>query len=190
MAIRVKFGVLFIVWLMCGLIAIPGVHAANSRMARLDGATSLFAVKIPEGLYIDSIAVHKQTREMLVFSNNRLVKIYRVHLGINPVGRKQFSGDYRTPEGLYHIAYLNAQSLFHLSLGISYPNSSDAANAKKLGKQAGGDIMIHGLPNADANAGPERYQNDWTWGCIAVRNEEVEELFMHVQPGTSIYIAP
>lgn len=187
---RVKFVVLFIVSLMCGLIAAPAVHAANNRLVRPDEAPSLFTLKIPEGLYIDSIAVHKQTREMLVFSNNRLLKIYRVHLGINPVGRKQVSGDYKTPEGLYHIAYLNAQSLFHLSLGISYPNSSDAANAKRLGKQPGGDIMIHGLPNSDANAGPERYQNDWTWGCIAVRNEEVEELFMHVQPGTSIYIAP
>ena len=127
---------------------------------------------------------------MLVFNDNHLVKMYRICLGVNPEGRKQVSGDYKTPEGLYHTTYRNEFSQFHKSFGISYPNAEDVMNAKKLGKSAGGDVMVHGLPNRDANVGMDRYQNDWTWGCIALRNEEIDELFTRVNPGTPIFITP
>ena len=151
---------------------------------------SFYAVVLPGNLIIDSIVIHKQSHEMLVFSENELVKIYRIHLGISPEGRKQVSGDYKTPEGLYRTTYRNENSLFHKSFGISYPNAEDLMNAKKLGKPAGGDVMVHGLPNRDAAVGMDRYQNDWTWGCIALRNEEIDELFTRVNPGTPILITP
>jgi murein L,D-transpeptidase YafK len=166
------------------------LFTGSKGYARFDDNTSLYMVKLPDNLYIDSIAVHKLERELLIFSNNRLIKIYRVRLGVNPVGPKQVSGDFKTPEGLYHITYRNEYSLFHRSLGISYPNAHDVANAKRLGKSAGGDIMIHGLPNRDADVGMDRYQNDWTWGCIALRNMEIDEIFMRVEPGTPIMITP
>ncbi|HLP51875.1 MAG TPA: L,D-transpeptidase family protein [Chitinophagales bacterium] len=164
----------------------PALGVAHYR----DDNTSLYTVKLPDSAVIDSIVVIKQSREMLVFNNGQLLKIYRVRLGTNPVGCKQVSGDCKTPEGLYCITYGNLNSLFHKSLGISYPNAQDIARAKKLGKSAGGDIMIHGLPNRDANVGPDRYTNDWTLGCIALRNEEIDEIFNRVTSGTPILITP
>ena len=124
----------------------------------------------------------------MVFNDNQLVKMYRICLGINTEGRKQISGDYKTPEGLYHTTYRNEFSQFHKNFGISYPNGEDIMNAKKLGKGAGGDVMVHGLLNRDAAVGKDRYQNDWTWGCIALRNEEIDELFLRISPGTPILI--
>ena len=151
---------------------------------------SLYSLKLPENMQIDSIAVHKQERELLVFSDDQVVKIYRIHLGINPEGSKKISGDFKTPEGLYHITNRNLMSQYHKSLGLSYPNATDILNAKKLGKSPGGDVMIHGLPNRDEFVGMDRYQNDWTWGCIAMRNEEIDELFTAINPGTPIFITP
>ena len=151
---------------------------------------SYYAIKLPDTIQIDSIAVHKQARELLVFSKNQLMKIYRVRLGLNPLGYKQVQGDCKTPEGLYHINSRNLFSQFHKSLGISYPNTEDIARAKRIGKSPGGDVMIHGLPNGEEHVGPNRYQNDWTWGCIALRNEEIDELFERVNPGTPILITP
>lgn len=177
--------------LIVTLLSLTHATAAGKAKAMLrDDNFSFYMAKLPAGLIIDSIAVHKQEREMLVFSNNQLVKVYRVRLGINPEGPKQFSGDYKTPEGKYYITCRNECSQFHRSLGISYPNAQDIANAKKMGKSPGGDIMIHGLPNRDANVGMDRYQNDWTWGCLALRNEQIDELFTRVEPGTPIVITP
>lgn len=171
------------------LALLAGAQMGFAGKAR-DNAISPYMLRLPANAVIDSIAVKKQSRELYVFGEGRLLKIYRIHLGLNPVGRKQVSGDYKTPEGLYHIAYANPNSLFHKSLAISYPNQQDIAHAKKLGKSAGGDIMIHGLPNADANVGTDRYQNDWTFGCIAMRNEEIDEIFGKVKSGTPILIMP
>jgi murein L,D-transpeptidase YafK len=166
------------------LLAYASIHATSSD------DNPLYFSKLPDSILIDSIAVHKEEREMLVFHKHQLVKIYRIQLGLNPVGRKQVNGDFKTPEGLYHITSRNKNSLFHKSLGISYPNTEDVARAKRLGKSPGGDIVIHGLPNRDKHVGPDRYRNDWTWGCIAVRNEEIDELFNLVLPGTPILITP
>lgn len=177
-------------FMLCLLHITSATAAGKAKGMLRDDNVSFYMVKLPEGLMIDSIAVHKEEREMLVFSNNRLVKIYRVRLGLNPVGGKRFSGDYKTPEGKYYITHRNEASQFHRSLGISYPNADDIAYAKRFGKSAGGDIMIHGLPNYDADAGMDRYQNDWTWGCMALRNEQIDELFNRVEPGTPIVITP
>ncbi len=149
-----------------------------------------YTAKLYGNIKVDSIAVHKAEQELQAFSNGQLVKIYRVCLGQNPVGPKQVNGDKKTPEGLYRISYRNAGSLYHKSLAISYPNKQDVDRAKKIGESAGGDVMIHGLPNFDENAGPDKYTNDWTWGCIALRNHEIDELFERVKPGTPILIMP
>ncbi len=145
---------------------------------------------LPANLVIDSMVIHKSAHQLLVFKAGVLIKMYKVQLGLNPIGPKQFSGDLKTPEGLYYINSKNAASRFHKSLGISYPNATDLKRAYKLGRLPGGDIMIHGLPNGQENVGPDRYQNDWTWGCVAVRNTEIDELFEHVGVGTPLLITP
>ena len=149
-----------------------------------------FPIALADNLMIDSIVVHKSAHEMLVFRKGILLKKYVVQLGSNPVGPKQYLGDHKTPEGTYYISGKNAASRFHKSLGISYPNANDLQKASSQGKSPGGDIMIHGLPNGEENVGPTRYRNDWTWGCIAVRNAEIDELFEHTEPGTPIVITP
>lgn len=145
----------------------------------------------PRNVVIDSIAVHKRARKMYLFDNGRLVGIYRIALGTKPVGAKRCQGDCRTPEGLYYIEDKNPKSDYYKNLGISYPNDRDRARAKRLGKAPGGDIKIHGMPN-----GEERYYSkiheyyDWTLGCIAVTNEQIDELYSHVEVGTPIRILP
>ncbi|HLP49598.1 MAG TPA: L,D-transpeptidase family protein [Chitinophagales bacterium] len=174
------------------LSAASCLYAASAPKAKADGInrTYYYTAMLYGNIKVDSIAVHKAERELQAFSNGQLVKIYRVCLGQNPVGPKQVNGDKKTPEGLYRISYRNAGSLYHKSLAISYPNKQDVERAKKMGESAGGDVMIHGLPNFDAEAGPDKYTNDWTWGCIALRNHEIDELFERVKPGTPILIMP
>ena len=106
-------------------------------------------------------------------------------LGFAPVGHKQVEGDGRTPEGDYLIDRKNPNSNFHLSLGVSYPNSQDVEVARALGQSPGGDIFIHGGPKRDSNADPE---SDWTWGCISVSDREIEEIYSMVNVGTIISI--
>lgn len=179
----------FIVLMGCMLTG-TGMAFCKPAAPALRDNFSYYTVKLKGEVEIDSIAVHKRDREMLIFSGKKLIKIYLICLGTNPQGRKEVSGDGKTPEGHYYTTYLNPYSRFHKSFGISYPNAEDIRNAKKLGKSAGGDIMVHGLPNCDANAGPDRYRNDWTLGCIALRNEEIDELFPRINPGTPIVITP
>lgn len=145
---------------------------------------------LPPSVKIDSIVVVKQKREMYVFQKHTLLKTYKIALGRNPIGHKQVQGDNRTPEGLYHIYGKNANSSCHKNLGISYPNESDRQNAKRLGKSPGGDIKIHGLPNSQGYIGSLHTAKDWTYGCIAVTDEEIDELFTHISVGTPINILP
>lgn len=145
---------------------------------------------IPQDMMVDSMALHKSAHELVIFSNGRMVHSYRIHLGLCPTGPKQCEGDYKTPEGLYFINAKNPSSAYHKSLSISYPSFEDVMKARKIGRSPGGDIMIHGLPNGQENAGPRRYQNDWTLGCIAMTNTEIDGLFNHVPTGTPILITP
>lgn len=145
---------------------------------------------LPPDLTIDSVVVHKSAHQMVVFWHQQPIRVYKIHLGLCPTGPKQCEGDYKTPEGLYFINSKNTYSSFHKSLGISYPNARDVARAQRLGKKPGGDILIHGLPNGEENAGPNRYQNDWTWGCVALSDPEIDELFPHVKTGIPILITP
>jgi murein L,D-transpeptidase YafK len=118
------------------------------------------------------------------------VRVYDVALGEEPVGPKEREGDGRTPEGLYVIDGRNPQSRYHRSLRISYPGPEDAARAAKLGVSPGGDIMIHGLQNGLGWIGALHRTHDWTRGCIAVTNDEIEEIWDLVPDGTPIEIRP
>ncbi|HEY9176566.1 MAG TPA: L,D-transpeptidase family protein [Flavipsychrobacter sp.] len=145
---------------------------------------------LPAGAKVDSIVVIKHNREMWVYSNTRLLKIYKIALGSQPAGHKQQEGDMRTPEGIYYINDKNPNSQYYKNLGISYPNKQDEENARKLGRSPGGDIKIHGLPNRQLNAGSFHRLRDWTHGCIAVTNAEMDELYKAVTVGTVINIQP
>lgn len=144
--------------------------------------------KLPEHAKIDKIVVYKSVRKMKVFENGKFLKTYKIALGKNPVGHKQHEGDNKTPEGLYFIEDRNANSQFYKNLGISYPNESDLENAEKIGKPAGGDIKIHGLRNGKGKRGKFHRFKNWTAGCIAVTNPEMDELFDHVTQNCAIEI--
>jgi hypothetical protein len=138
----------------------------------------------------DSIVVEKSRRTMTLYSQGSPVRIYFIALGQNPLGDKVGLGDNRTPEGVYFIAGHNPASKYHLSLRISYPNDQDVAEARSRGVATGGDIMIHGLPRGFENVGAEHRQRDWTNGCIAVTNAEIEEIWSAIPDGAVIYIKP
>ena len=136
----------------------------------------------------DYLVVDKTKRMLVAYSNGKPIRAYRdIQFGDAPKGHKRFQGDERTPEGVYRIDWRNPQSRFHLSLRISYPNANDRQFASQYGLSPGGDIFIHGQPN-QLPAG--RMRGDWTDGCIALSNEEIEELWQIVPNGTPIEIRP
>lgn len=147
-----------------------------------------FNAVLPAQIVIDSIVVEKKSHILMVFNQGVLLKKYRVALGTQPIGHKQFEGDRKTPEGMYYINGKNPNSSYYKNLGISYPNANDLAYAKTHGKSAGGDVKIHGLPLSWADIGKAQCESDWTWGCIALSNEEMEELYTHVKIGAPIFI--
>ncbi len=132
---------------------------------------------------VDNIRVDKSERRMELLRGGRVIKTYRILLGDAPVGHKTRQGDERTPEGRYRITFRNDKSRYHLSLRVSYPNAADSAQAQKRGVDPGGDIMIHG-------GTPPGYARDWTDGCIALTNREIEEVWRLVPVGTAITISP
>jgi len=136
------------------------------------------------------ITVDKADRKLALWHGKTLIKTYRIALGGNPLGHKQQEGDSRTPEGRYVIDRKNPKSSFYLSLHISYPNRADIASAHSRGVSPGGDVMIHGTPGALSAVNTLGMHVDWTAGCIAVSNTEIEELFRAVKVGTPILIRP
>jgi murein L,D-transpeptidase YafK len=132
---------------------------------------------------VDRVVVNKARRELLLLSGESVVRSYRVALGRDPVGHKVQEGDGRTPEGRYTIDRRNPKSRYHLPLHISYPNDADRERAQALGVSPGGDIMIHGVKSGAAH--PE---TDWTQGCIAVTDAEMEEIWNLVADGTVVDI--
>jgi murein L,D-transpeptidase YafK len=138
----------------------------------------------------DSLVLDKSDRELTLYFRGQPVKRYSVALGKSPVGDKIGRGDGRTPEGVFYIESRNAQSKFHLALRISYPDAAHRAKAARYGVAAGGDIMIHGLPTAFASVGALHRQQDWTEGCVAVTNDEIEEIWRAVPNGARILIKP
>ncbi len=138
---------------------------------------------------VEHIVVRKAERVMELYAQGRLLyTIEGIQLGAAPVGPKRFQGDGRTPEGRYTIDYGNPDSSYDVSLHISYPNAQDAAYARAQGRRPGGLIFIHGQPNDWTKS--DRVPGDWTDGCIAVSDEEVEALWHAVPDGTVIDIVP
>lgn len=138
----------------------------------------------------DWILVEKKARRLTLFRNNTPIKTYDIALGQQPEGPKRFAGDNKTPEGRYRIASRKKNSDFHRALRISYPGPEDVAFAAKKKRPAGGDIMIHGLPNGMGSLGRLHLLRDWTAGCIAVTNTEIEEIWRAVPNGVPIEIRP
>lgn len=147
------------------------------------GCASKF--KTYNGPEVTRVVVFKDQRRMYLLHNEQVLQAYDIHLGGNPVGHKQFEGDQKTPEGHYLIDRRNPNSKFHLSIGINYPNVNDVEYARSQGKRPGGDIFIHGRPKPYRSWG-----DDWTAGCIAVTDKEIEDIYAMVRDGTPISIYP
>ena len=166
----------FIRILLMLTLALGIAACGNSKFRKYNG---------PE---VTQIQVHKADRKMYLIHKTEVLKEYDISLGFNPVGHKQFEGDGKTPEGLYYIDRRNPDSRYHLSVGVSYPNPTDSAFALSQGKPPGGDIFIHGQ-GPEGRAMSQR-SPDWTVGCIAVTDDEVEDVYAMVRDGTPILITP
>lgn len=164
-----------------------------NRRSLLGGAAALAASSLAgcastkfrtyNGPPVTGLVLNKGPRRLYLLSGNTVLRAFDVELGNNPVGPKRIEGDGRTPEGAYMIDRRNPNSQYYLSVGISYPNVQDLAYAQAMGASPGGDIFIHGTP-------PEkRRSRDWTAGCIAVTNREIEDIYAMVPDGTPIYIS-
>jgi murein L,D-transpeptidase YafK len=171
----------FILLILLSVVLIIGVALSYNRLTLHENI---------EVKNVDSIVVEKSLRRLTIYYRQEKLKSYQVALGHNPVGDKQYQGDMRTPEGLYKIESKNPNSAFHKNLGISYPSDADRADAKRLGKPPGGDIKIHGLQNGYGYIGKAHLLRDWTYGCIALTDEEVDELYAATPVGTTILILP
>jgi murein L,D-transpeptidase YafK len=138
----------------------------------------------------DRVVVHKSEHRMLLMRGDSILRTYKVALGLNPLGHKERSGDFRTPEGRYLLTRRNPRSDFFLSIQVSYPNDSDLKKARRNGWDTGGSIMIHGLPNQLKHT-PAYYENrDWTDGCIAVSNSDMLEIWLLTADNAPIEILP
>ena len=138
----------------------------------------------------DKILVEKGARRLTLLSRGRKLKEYHITLGFSPIGPKEREGDGRTPEGIYTIDFHKPDSVFHRALHVSYPSTQDSARAAEAGVSPGGNIMIHGLPNGFGAFGATYRLRDWTAGCIAVTDPEIDEIYTSVTDGTSIEILP
>jgi murein L,D-transpeptidase YafK len=171
--------VLLIFLLALCLIAIGVAAAAHANFNPL-----------PRDAAADRIVVEKSARRLILMRNGTVLKTYRVALGRAPTRAKECEGDQRTPEGIYTIDFHKPDSDYHLALHVSYPEQRDIDRAAAQGLSAGSDIMIHGLPNGRGWIGRFHRRNDWTAGCIAVADFEIEEIYCAVPDGTPIELRP
>jgi murein L,D-transpeptidase YafK len=177
--------------LLAALVSTPSRDSSLSRtMIATPTVSRTPATAIGDILHADSIVVEKQRRTMTLYNSGVAVRSYQIALGKEPTGDKMRIGDNRTPEGVFHIDARNPQSKYHKALHISYPDAEHIQKAKALGFAAGGDIMIHGLPPAYADLGVKHRDYDWTNGCIAVTDQEIEEIWRAVPNGAAIQIKP
>ena len=168
------------------------VASKTDEIARLEETVAaleekVFAVRMEPA---DNVLIEKQARRLTLLAKGEVIKTYAIALGGNPVGPKERAGDNKTPEGVYFIASRNGNSSYHLSLQISYPNEQDKMRARERGVHPGGDIMIHGIKNGFSPVGALHAEKDWTQGCIAVTNQEMEEIYKLVPNGTRVEITP
>jgi murein L,D-transpeptidase YafK len=141
-------------------------------------------------LLADRVIVLKKERILRLESHGREIKTYKVALGGDPIGPKTRQGDHKTPEGIYVLDFRNAHSKFYKAIHISYPSAHDRAAALEQGVSPGGDVFLHGLPNGYGFVGAAHRLKDWTDGCIAVTNVEIDEIWAAVADGTPIEIRP
>jgi len=166
---RIRILTVLGVWLICGLV---------------------LAQTTAKPLHADRVVVLKKERMLQLLSQGKVIKTYKVALGGDPVGAKTRQGDHKTPEGDYVLDSRNAHSQFYKSIHISYPSARDRAAARKGGVSPGGDVFVHGLPNGYGWVGAGHRAKDWTDGCIAVTNQEIDEIWLAVADGTPIEIRP
>jgi murein L,D-transpeptidase YafK len=170
---------LLLVLLMLGIATIGAIVVAHLNL-----------LPLPHDAVADCVLVEKSARRLTLLRGETALKTYRVSLGREPIGTKEFEGDQRTPEGIYTIDFHKTDSDYHLALHISYPEQRDIDRAAPHNRSAGSDIMIHGLRNGDGWIGAFHRQSDWTAGCIAVTDFEIEEIYRAVPDGTPIEIRP
>lgn len=150
--------------------------------------TAQSAPQVP--LHADRVVVLKKQRTLELLSQGKEIKSYKFALGGDPVGPKTQQGDHKTPEGVYVLDFRNVHSQFYKSIHISYPSEHDRALARQKGVSPGGDVFVHGLPNGFGSVGAVHRLKDWTDGCIAVTDEEIDEIWKAVPDGTQIEIKP
>jgi murein L,D-transpeptidase YafK len=158
------------IWLLCGV----GLAQTASAPA----------------LHADRVLVLKKERTLQLLSGGKVIKTYKVALGGEPVGPKTRQGDHKTPEGVYVLDSRNAHSQFYRSIHISYPSPNERTAARKNGFSPGGDVFVHGLPNGYKWVGAAHREKNWTDGCIAVTDQEMDEIWAAVKDGTPIEIRP
>jgi len=156
----------------------------------LGAAAELPAAVLAPPQEADSILIHKKDHLMEVLAGGKVIRTYKVALGQGGLAPKEREGDGRTPEGHYVIDARYAESNYHKALHVSYPNAEDRKRAARLGVSPGGAIMIHGLPNGKGWVGAAHRLYDWTLGCIAVTDEEIDEIWNLVPVGTPVEIRP
>jgi murein L,D-transpeptidase YafK len=172
---------------LLAMTAMPALAADALPEAQPAMLVPAAAEKLPS---VDRVVVRKSQRQLALMHGGNVVRSYHVQLGLNPVGQKERSGDFRTPEGSYRLERRNPRSDFFLSLKVSYPNEQDMRRAHAHHWETGGSIMIHGLPNTLKHE-PEYYEgHDWTDGCIAVSNADMVEIWMLVPDDVPIDILP
>jgi murein L,D-transpeptidase YafK len=141
-------------------------------------------------LHADRVVILKKAHTLQLLRDGKAIKTYNVALGGDPVGPKTRQGDHKTPEGLYVLDSRNAHSQFYKSIHISYPSAKERAMARQKGVSPGGDVFVHGLPNGYSWVGASHRLKDWTDGCVAVTNQEMDEIWLAVADGTPIEIRP
>lgn len=182
------FKILFLMTALCLLAYVGYRYFYNAQEVEvLEEILKLPPVKLAK---IDYILVEKQKRQITFFHQQKPLRVYKVALGFSPEGHKTEQGDGKTPEGLYKVVAKNPKSRFHLSIKISYPSKQDRQAAAEKGVNPGGEIMIHGLGKAFGFLGAKHTLRDWTLGCVALTNEQIEELYPYIGIGTTVEIRP
>ncbi|HEU4563378.1 MAG TPA: L,D-transpeptidase family protein [Gemmatimonadaceae bacterium] len=173
--------------------ALVGALLGASDTTRAPGPVrtpDLRAPRVASALAADSVVVEKAAHRLTLYRDGRPLRTYLVALGRNPRGDKMRRGDGRTPEGIFRIESRNPRSRYYRALRISYPDRAHLERATALGADPGGDIMIHGLPNGQGGVGAAHREFDWTEGCIALTDQEIDEIWAAVADGTPIEIKP
>jgi murein L,D-transpeptidase YafK len=165
----------------------PGVSSTIAPLGSEGGARLLEPATLPMA---DRAVLHKSERRLLLMKNGAVLRSYRVALGLVPLGTKERSGDFRTPEGVYQLTRRNPHSDYFLSIQVSYPNAEDLLRAQRNRRDAGGSIMVHGMPN-NLRHSPDYYAStDWTDGCIALSNSDMVEFWLLSPDNMTIEIRP